>query len=75
MKYNSQFNKLKSGIKNGTEVTLKLSSNVVVNSNDDNNFPHNLLLTNTKVSKLHKVFANNYSANIKLSKTQWHKIG
>ena len=27
---NSQLNKLKSGIKNGTEVTFKLSSNVVV---------------------------------------------
>ena len=33
---NSQFNKLKSGIKNGTQVTLKLSSNVVGDSNDDN---------------------------------------
>ena len=28
--------KLKSGMKNGTEVTLKLSSNVVVDSNDEN---------------------------------------
>ena len=31
---NSQVNKLKSGIKNGTEVTLYLSSNVIGNSND-----------------------------------------
>ena len=46
---NSQLNKLKSGIKNGTEVTLKLSSNVVGDSNDENNFPHKLLLTNTQV--------------------------
>ena len=45
---NSQLNKLKFGIKNGTEVTLKLSSNVVRDSNDENNFPHKLLLTNTK---------------------------
>ena len=37
---NSQLNKLKLGIKNGTEVTLKLSSNVVDDSNDGNNFPH-----------------------------------
>ena len=37
---NSQLNKLKSGIKNNTEVTLKLSSNVFGNSNDKNNFPH-----------------------------------
>ena len=48
---NSQLNKLKSGIKNGTEVTLKLSSNVGGDSNDENNFPHRLLLTNTQVSK------------------------
>ena len=46
---NSQLNKLKSGIKNGTEVTLKLSSNIVDNSNDQDNFPHKFLLTNTHV--------------------------
>ena len=45
----SQLNKLKSGIKNDTEVTLKISSNVADNSNDENNIPHNLLLTNTKL--------------------------
>ena len=38
---NSQLNKIKSGIKNGTEVTLKLPSNAVGDSNDENNFPHN----------------------------------
>ena len=46
---NSQLNKLKSGIKNGTEVILKISSNVVGDSNDKNNFPHKLLLTNAQV--------------------------
>ena len=64
---NSQLNKLKSGIKNGTEVTLKLLSNIVGDSNDENNFPHKLLLT--QVSKLCKAFANGSSANMKLSKT------
>ena len=34
-----QLNKLNSGIKNGTEVSLKLSSNVAGVSNDENNFP------------------------------------
>ena len=72
---NSQLNKLKSGVKNETVVTLKLSSNIVSDSNDENNFPHKLLLTNTQVSKPRKTFANNFSANIKLSKTQSHKIG
>ena len=73
--HNSQLNKLKSGIKNGSEVTLKLSSNVVGDSNNENNFPDKLLLTNTQVSRFRKAFANNSSANIKLSKTQLHKIG
>ena len=54
---------------------MKLSSNVVDDSNDENNFLHKLLLTNTEVSKLCKAFANGSSANIKLSKTQLHKIG
>ena len=54
---------------------MKLSLNGVGDSNDENNFPHKLLLTNTQVSKLRKAFANNSSANIKLSKTQLHKIG
>ena len=49
---NSQLNKLKSGIKNGTEVTMKISSNVTGDSNDENDFPHKLLITNKQVSKL-----------------------
>ena len=72
---NSQLNKLKSGMEYGTKVTLKLSSNVVGGSNDENNFPHKLLLTNTHISRLRKAFVNNSSANVKLSKTQLHKIG
>ena len=71
----SQLNKLKSGIKNNAEVTLKLSSNVLGDSNYENNFLRKLLLTNTKVSKLHKAHVNNSSANIKLSKIKLHKIG
>ena len=37
--FNSQLNNLKSGIKNGTEVTLKVSLNVVRGYNDKNHFP------------------------------------
>ena len=43
---NLQLTKLKLRIKNGAEVTLKIFSNVVGGSNDENNFPHKLLLTN-----------------------------
>ena len=71
---NWKLNKLNSGIKNCTEVTLKLSSNAVGDSNNENNFPHKFLLTNTQVSKLHKAFANNSSANMKLLKAQLHQI-
>ena len=59
----SQLNELKSGIKNVTEVTLKLLLKIVVDSNDENNFTHRILLTNTQVSRLRKAFAD----NIKLS--------
>ena len=72
---NSQLNKSKSGIKYGTEVTFETSLNVVGDSNDENIFPHKLLLTNTHVSRLRKAFSNGPLANIKLSKIQSHKIG
>ena len=65
---NSQLNKLKSGIKNGTELILNLSSNVVGSSNDKTNFPHKLLLTIAQVSRIRKAFANSLQANIKFSK-------
>ena len=72
---NLQLNKLKSGIKNGNEVTLKLLSNIDGDSNNENNFPQKLLLTNTQVLKLLKAFEDGSSVNIKLSKPQLHKIG
>ena len=71
---NSQLNKLKSRIKNGTAVTLNRSSNKIGYSNHETNFSHKLLLTDWQVSGLRKTFANNSSGNIKLSKTQLSKI-
>ena len=69
---NSELNKLKSAIKNETEVVLRLSSNMIgVNGT---NFPHKLLLTNRQVSNNRKAFANNSSTDIKLSKTQLSKM-
>ena len=72
---NLQLNKLKSAIKNETEVTLNRSSSITGDFNDENNFLHKLLLTNTQVSRLCKAFTSNSSANVKLSKTHLHKIG
>ena len=73
---NSQLNKLKSAIKNGTGITLiNLWSNIIGDSNDENIFPHKLLLTNTQVSSLRKAFANKSSASIMLWKIQLHKTG
>ena len=71
---NSQLNKLKSAIKNETDVILRLLSNMIGNSDDETNFPHKLLLTNRQVADLHKAFANHTSTDIKLSKTQLSKM-
>ena len=71
---NSQLNKLKSSIKNETDVVLRISSNMVGNSNDNTNFPDDLLLTNRQVANIRKAFANHSSTDIKLSKTQLSKM-
>ena len=71
---NSQFNKLKSAIKNETELTVNLSSNLIESSNNETNFPYKLLLTDTQVSKIRKAFAKSLSADIKFWKTQFSKI-
>ena len=70
---NSQLNKLKLAIKNKTDVVLRLSSNMIGNSDDETNFPHKLLLTN-QVTTLRQAFANYLSTDIKLSKTQLSKM-
>ena len=61
---NSQLDKFKSAIKNGTDVVLRLSSNMI--GDNETNFRHTLLLTNGQVSNLRKAFANHLSADIKL---------
>ena len=71
---NSQLNKLKSSTKNEADVVLRISSNMVSNSNDNTNFPHELLLTNRQVANIRKAFANHSSTDIKLSKTQLSKM-
>ena len=49
---NSQLNKFKSATKNENEVVLRLSSNMIGDS--ETNFPRKLLLTNRQVSNLCK---------------------
>ena len=58
---NSQLIKLKSGIKNGTEATLNLPTNLIGNSNNETNFPHKLLLTDTQVSKISRALTDGSS--------------
>ena len=70
---NSQLNKLKSAIKNETEVIWRSSPNMIGDS-DEANFPHEVLLTDRQVSSIRKAFANNSPANIKFSKTQLLKM-
>ena len=65
----SQLDKWKSEIKNNTEVKFHQMLSVILMMK-----VIKLLLTNTHVSRLRKAFANNSSANIKLSKTQLQKI-
>ena len=71
---NSQLSKLKSAIKNETDVVLRISSNMVGNSSGNINFPHELLLTKGQVENIRKAFANHLSTDIKLSKTQLSKM-
>ena len=71
---NSQLNKLKSAIKNGTDIVLKLSSNMVGNSDDEAHFPRKLLLTNRQTLSLRKAFNSHTLADIKFPKAQLTKM-
>ena len=69
----TQYNSLNVKLSNSQLNKLK-SSNMVINSNDNTNFPHELLLTNRQVANIRKAFANHSSIDIKLSKTQLSKM-
>ena len=71
---NSQLNKLKLPTKNETDVVSRLLSNIVSYSEDETNFPHELLLTNRQNSNLRKAFANYTLTDNKLSKIQLSKM-
>ena len=63
---NSQPSKSKSATKNKTGIVLRLSSNMIGNSDDETNFQIELSLTKRQVANLRKAFANNSSTKIKL---------
>ena len=69
---NSQLNKLKSAIKNESEVVLRLSSSMI--GNNETNFRHKLLLSDRQVLSLRNSFVSYSSADIKLSKTQLSRM-
>ena len=64
---NSQLNKLKSAIKNESEVVLRLSWNMIGDSDDKINFPHELQI-------FVKLLLTNHQLNTKLSKAQISKM-
>ena len=66
----SLLNKLMSAIKNETDAVLRLSLNMICNSDDETSFYNKLLLTNRQVTTPRKAFANHTSTDIKLLKTQ-----
>ena len=68
---NSQLNKLKSARKNGTDVIVRLSSNMIRSSDNETNFSHKLFLT---TENLRQTFANHTSIDVKLSKAQLIKM-
>ena len=47
---------------------------MIVNSDDEINFPHKLLQTNRQFTTLSKASANHTSTDIKMSKTQLFKM-
>ena len=67
---NVQLNKLKKAVKSNEGTTLRLGTR---NFNEDEH-PHQLLLTTTQNTKLRNALNNNSATDIKLSKAQIKKI-
>ena len=73
----TQYNTFNVKLSDSKLIKLKLGINrtkVALDSDDENNFPHKLLLTKTQILEISKDFKSNSSANVKLPKTQLHKI-
>ena len=67
---NLQFNKLKKAVKSNEGATLRLG---IKNFNNDE-LPHELLLTTRQNTKLRNALNNNLATDIKLSKAQIKKL-
>ena len=59
-----------SAIKNETEVVLRLSSNII--GDNETNFPHNLLLTNRRVTNLLQIIYHLILSYQKLNYLRWY---
>ena len=66
-----QLNKLKSAIKNESDVVLRISSSMVGNSNDNTNFPHKLLLNDRQVANIRKLFLTTYQEMLNFQKLNY----
>ena len=62
--------KLKAAFKKRTATTLRMSLKIF----DENDLPHELLLTTRQKTKLRSAFNNNMSTGLKLSKAQISKM-
>ena len=67
---NAQLKKFKTAVKNKTGTILRMNLKML----DENDLPHELLLTTRQKTKLRNAFINNMSTDIKLSKAQLCKI-
>ena len=66
----TQLKKLKTAVENKTGTTLRINFKMF----NENNLPHELLLTTRQIRKLRNAFNNNMSTDLKLSKAQISKI-
>ena len=66
----TQLKKLKTAVRNKTGTTLRISLKMF----NENNLPHELLLTTRKKTKLRNGFNSNMSTDLKLSKSHISKI-
>ena len=66
----TQLKKLKTAVKNKTGATLRISLKML----NENDLPHELLLTTRQKTKLRNAFSNNMSTDLKRPKVQISKI-